>query len=306
MGIKITSVNESLKDNGLKVLVHGEAGAGKTTMGATAGVPTLIISAESGLLSIKDAPDYIQVTEIKSMEDLDEVYNYLKNNDHGFEWIVLDSISEMGEVCLAAEKASSRDGRAAYANMIDAMTKQLKQFRNLPVNVMMTCKQQKYEDQETGVTKYLPQLPGNRLANDLPYLFDLVLALRVEKDEEGHNYRICQTGTDLRYVAKDRSGMLDMFEKPSLKHIFSKAKGKFEGLSKPEPEKAEKKKDDQTTRWFYHPESDSAIVVKPGDDVPDVPDLIELDSEDEYKDCCEAIRARELAQQVEEEAGKDS
>ena len=55
MGIKITTVDESLEFQGTKMLVHAPAGAGKTTLAATAGEPTLILSAEAGLLSIAGA-----------------------------------------------------------------------------------------------------------------------------------------------------------------------------------------------------------------------------------------------------------
>lgn len=236
MPISITTIDEALEEQGTKILVHGRAGVGKTTMAATAGAPTLIISAESGLLSIKGAPSYIRTVQIKTMDDLSEVYEYLRDEDHGFEWVVLDSISEIGEVVLSAEKAINKDPRAAYGNLIDIMTKMLKKFRDLPMNVMMTCKQQRITDEDIGTVVYAPQLPGNRLANDLPYLFDLVLALRVEKDEEGNEYRVVQTGADIRHVAKDRSGMLDMFEPPSLKKIYDKIHpdGKVE-IKKPAP-----------------------------------------------------------------------
>jgi hypothetical protein len=222
MGIKITSVNEAVKDVGLKILVHGIAGSGKTVMCATAGVPTLIISAESGLLSIKDAPDYIQTTQIKTMDDLIEVHDYLATTDHPFEWIALDSISEMGEVVLAAEKAVNKDARAAYGELITSMTDIIKKFRDLPLNVIMTAKQKRYTDQDTNRTHYGPDLPGQNLANSLPYLYDEVFALRVEKNDEGKIYRTVQTGPDIQYIAKDRSGKLDLFEKPNLKQIAAK------------------------------------------------------------------------------------
>jgi hypothetical protein len=225
MGIKITSVNKSLEDSGIKILVHGPAGSGKTTMAATTGKPTLIISAESGLLSIKDAPDYIQVAEVKSLDDLGEVYAILTSPDHGFEWVILDSVSEIGEVVLAEEKKNNKDARAAYGQLIELMTLMLKKFRDLPINVMMTCKQQRITDDDTGRNVYAPSLPGARLANDLPYLFDEVLALRVEVDPEGSPYRVLQTGTDMRYVAKDRSGKLEMFEEPNLGKLYAKIHG---------------------------------------------------------------------------------
>lgn len=38
MAIKLTTTAQAARDNGLKVLVHGPAGAGKTTLCATTGV----------------------------------------------------------------------------------------------------------------------------------------------------------------------------------------------------------------------------------------------------------------------------
>jgi hypothetical protein len=222
MGIKITTVKEAVQDVGLKILVHGIAGSGKTVMCATAGVPTLIISAESGLLSIKDAPDYVKTTPIKTMDDLIEVHEYLANEKHEFQWIALDSISEMGEVVLAEEKQVNKDARAAYGELITSMTDIIKKFRDLPLNVIMTAKQKRYTDQDTNRTHYGPDLPGQNLANSLPYLYDEVFALRVEKNDDGKIYRTIQTGPDIQYIAKDRSGKLDLFEKPNLKHISAK------------------------------------------------------------------------------------
>jgi hypothetical protein len=66
----------------------------------------------------------------------------------------------------------------------------------------------------------------------------------------------------MKYVAKDRSGVLELFEEPSLAAIKEKIYPNGQVFSKPEPEALE------TTYWF-HPESNSALVVegKPDDDV---------------------------------------
>ena len=54
------------------------------------------------------------------------------------------------------------------------------------------------------------------------YLFDEVFALRVEKDAEGNPSRWLQTGADLQYSAKDRSGALNLFEPADLGAIAMK------------------------------------------------------------------------------------
>lgn len=249
MAIKIQSLAEAIGDNGLKMLVHGPAGAGKTVMGATAGEPTLIISAEAGLLSIAGAPSYIKVVTVSSIQDLYDVYEYL-NSEHVCDWIVLDSVSEIAEVVLSYEKANNKDPRAAYGQLQEQMTTMLRKFRDLPLyNVLMTCKQQRVTDEYSGTTMYIPSLPGRALTQQISYMFDEVFALRVEKDDEGALYRVVQTSRDAQYEAKDRSGKLDLFEEPNLKKLKAKiianrpAAGDAEA-SLAEPEKDEATEDD--------------------------------------------------------------
>lgn len=227
MAIKIKSLREAVVNNGLKILVHGPAGIGKTVLGATSGEPTLIISAEAGLLSIVDAPEYIEATEIKTIHDLKEVYVELEEQgSKKYKWIVLDSISEIAEVLLSEEKAKVNDPRQAYGVLQDEIAKILRGFRDLPgFNVLMTAKQQKFTDDNTGITTYIPSLPGTKLPNAVGYLFDEVFALRLLTNDEGEEFRALQTDRDFTYEAKDRSGKLDKFEKPSLKHIFQKING---------------------------------------------------------------------------------
>lgn len=234
MGIKIQSIKEAVEDNGIKILVHGPAGSGKTVMCGTAGVKTLLISAEGGLLSLQGAIDtgllpevvseLVDVIEVTSLEELLEAYEFCKTADaEDYEWVQLDSISEIGEVVLENEKQYSKDPRMAYGNLITEMQALLRKFRDLPnKNVLFTCKQQRVVDQDTERTMYVPSMPGSKLHQAIPYMFDEVFALRVEKDDEGDDYRILQTNRDIRYEAKDRSGKLDMWEEPSLHSLMKK------------------------------------------------------------------------------------
>lgn len=227
MAIKIKSLSNCVGNTGLKILVHGPAGAGKTVLCATTGAPTLIISAEAGLLSIRNAPKYIKAAEVQTLDDIQDLYEYLLENasEPDFEWVALDSISEIAEKVLAYEKTSNKDPRAAYGNLQEHMMKLLRDFRDLPgYNVIMTCKQQRVNDESLGFNMYMPMMPGAKLAQQIPYLFDEVFALRVEKDEEKVEYRVLQTVRDARYEAKDRSGILEPFEEPNLKKILAKIK----------------------------------------------------------------------------------
>lgn len=233
MAIKIKSLRESVADNGLKVLAHGPAGTGKTVMSVTTGEKTLLINAEGGLLSVKDAPGDIDVVEIKKYEDLEELYEDLTNFEHPYKWVNLDSISEIAEVCLAAEKKATKDGRKAYGEMADKMFEMLRKFRDLPhVNVFMTAKQSRFTDEKTGITTYYPSFPGKQLSENISYMFDEVFAMQVMKDEDGDLVYYVQTHRTPQFEAKDRSGKLDDLEEPHLGRIYKKIHGSDDGKSK--------------------------------------------------------------------------
>lgn len=209
--------------NGIKVLVYGHAGAGKTTLAASMPAP-IIISAEGGLLSIKDAGlDYV---EVNSMDTLREAFEYVSGPaGEQYQSVVLDSISEIGEVVLIHEKSVNKDGRAAYGEMAAQMTSIIRAFRDLTgKHVLMTAKVEKAQD-ETGRILYSPSMPGSKVGQQLPYFFDEVLALRVEKDAEGIAQRAIMCDSDGLWLAKDRSGKLDAWEAPDMSAIIAKIGG---------------------------------------------------------------------------------
>lgn len=221
MAIQLKNTAE-VSANGVKLLVYGHAGAGKTTLAASMPKP-IIISAEGGLLSIQGAA--LPYIEVNSMETLREAFDYVSGLDgQQFQSVVLDSISEIGEVVLIHEKAVNKDGRAAYGEMANQMTSIIRAFRDLPKHVLMTAKVEKAQD-ETGRILYSPSMPGNKVGQALPYFFDEVIALRVEKDAEGVTQRALMCDSDGIWLAKDRSGKLEAWEAPDIGAIIAKIGG---------------------------------------------------------------------------------
>jgi phage nucleotide-binding protein len=215
----------SLAANGVKVLVYGQAGAGKTSLIKTLPQP-IVLSAEGGLLSIQDAD--LPFIEISDMETLREAYTWLTQSDEakGFQSVALDSISEIAEVVLNAEKKSTKDPRQAYGAMQEQMADIIRAFRDLPGrHVYMSAKLEKTQD-EMGRVLYAPSMPGNKTGQALPYFFDEVLALRVEKDSDNNTQRALMCDSDGLWLAKDRSGKLDAWEAPDLGAVIAKIGGK--------------------------------------------------------------------------------
>lgn len=213
----------SLSASGVKLLVYGQAGAGKTSLIKT--LPNaIVLSAEGGLLSIQDAD--LPFIEIGSMDDLREAYQWLTGPDgQGYKSVALDSISEIAEVVLNTEKKATKDPRQAYGAMQEQMADIIRAFRDLPGrHVLMTAKLEKTQD-EMGRILYSPSMPGNKTGQQLPYFFDEVLALRVEKDGEGNTQRALMCDSDGLWLAKDRSGRLEAWEAPDLGEIINKIGG---------------------------------------------------------------------------------
>jgi hypothetical protein len=207
MAIKIKKTSD-VKLNGVKCVIYGGAGTGKTRICATAPKP-IIISAESGLLSLTEVDcDYI---EINTLEDLDAAYNHLKNSDD-YETICLDSLSEICEVVLDKIKPNHKDKRQAYGEMADAILPMLKRFRDIKgKNVIFTSKLVTKQDEESGIITQELFIPGQMLPNQVPYLVDELFCLQRDRK----NLQIMQTQPDRMRFCKDRSGALEAIEKPA-------------------------------------------------------------------------------------------
>lgn len=237
MSLNFTTTGQAATVNGVKCLVYGDSGVGKTMLMATAPAP-LLISAESGLLSLAKAniervhgaetPGVtydLNVAEIKTVEDLTSVYDWVSKNAYssGFRTIGIDSISEIAEVVLNNAKRQVKDPRQAYGELIEKMENTIRLFRDLPgLNVVMCAKREPMKDELTGVVTYGPSMPGSKLGAKLPYFFDEVWRLGVNKDQQGQPFRFLQTQKDLQNEAKDRSGALLPMETPHLGYIFAK------------------------------------------------------------------------------------
>lgn len=222
MAVNLRSTSTVAAD-GLKVLVYAASGAGKTTLIGSLPSP-IIISAEAGLLSLADFD--IPFIEVTNMDSLKEAYSFVSSKEgDAFKSIAIDSISEIAEVVLSAEKKIAKDIRQAYGQLQEQVTDLIRAFRDLSgKNVYMSAKMEKAQD-EHGRMLYGPAMPGTKLGQQLPFYFDEVFALRVEKDEQGNTIRMLQTEADPSYVAKDRSGKLDAWETADLSFIINKIAG---------------------------------------------------------------------------------
>lgn len=85
----------------------------------------------------------------------------------------------------------------------------------------MTAKIERDKDEVSGRMLYRPSMVGKKLPENLPYIFDEVFVLRNELVEDQIK-RYLQTSSDGQFVAKDRSGKLDLYEPADLDAVINK------------------------------------------------------------------------------------
>lgn len=230
MLIKKTS---TIHNNTIKMLIYGPSGSGKTTLVKTLDHDkTLIISGESGLLSVKDANiDVFDLTvndknEImpssERLTNIGHIYNFLLT-DKKYNNIFIDSISEISQIILDASEKKYPDPKNSlqkWGEISKLTTNVVTKFRDLQKNVVFTCLS-KVEKDENNKRFQDFSLYGS-IGSKLPQYFDEVFFLHSYKNDEGKITRKLQTQNDNVVLSKDRSGKLDLFEEPNLNFIINK------------------------------------------------------------------------------------
>ena len=205
-------------------LIVGRSGSGKTFQAKLLPNPSevLVVSAESGLLCLKGTN--IDVAEVKSMEDLRDVYTMLAKGSK-YKTIFIDSITEIAEVCLSDLKHSKefsdrKMALAMYGEYNDQLTIMIKAFRDLnQYSVIMTCLTAEVQD-GLEIKREL-NVPGTKIKNNLKSWMDICLCLEV-KEVDGVKQRYFVTDDMISPLAKDRSGMLDKYEEANIGKVMAR------------------------------------------------------------------------------------
>lgn len=224
MALNWTTTDQSAIEAGIKMLIWGDSGAGKTRLAGTLDpATTLILSAENGLLSLRQ--HNINALRIDNVQDLADAFTFCQSPAAAnIKNVVLDSLTEIGEQVLVNAKKLVKDPRQAYGELIEKVMDLAKKFRGLEgKNIIFLCKLERFQDTASGVTMFGPSMPGKSVGPQLPYLFDEVFKIdSAVHPETKEKYHFLQTGKDAQNVCKDRSGALAMYEPADLNHILSK------------------------------------------------------------------------------------
>lgn len=241
MPLQFTNVSKCTNTQGVKVLVYGGPGLGKTVLSATMGPGSVLISNESGNLSLKQRNlerifgvgnptiNYdLPVIITQTVQDFHDALLWCQSSYEAkaFHSVGIDSVSEIAEVVVNSAKRVAKDPRQAYGELTEKMETLIRGYRDLQgKNVYMAAKMEPMKDELTGIIRYGASMPGKKLGPAVPYFFDEVFRLGVGKTPQGETYRFLQTQPDIQYDAKDRSGALAPVEYPHLGQVFAKIQG---------------------------------------------------------------------------------
>lgn len=205
---------------GVKSVVFGGPGSGKTPLMTTAPRPVLC-AIEPGLLSMRTSN--IPTWEAYTRPKIEEFFSWLFTSAEAkaYDTVGFDSVSQLAEIILLDELKKNKDGRAAYGKMSIAVMEYVNGLYYLPQKHIVLIAKQATED-GTGLKK--PYFPGQDLNVKVPHAYDEILHLGLHTVPGIiQPQRAIRTKEDFQYFARDRSGNLAEFEPPDLSALFKKA-----------------------------------------------------------------------------------
>ncbi|PWA11098.1 hypothetical protein DCC39_10390 [Pueribacillus theae] len=213
--------NQPERAEALKILIYGPSGVGKTTF--YDGIKdALILDVEDGTTSLQKKAEMrkngTRIFQLESWEDLQGIFQLIQQGELSFTNIVLDSVTEIQELCkdhvlatqdrrrVSPETPSQQD----YGVISERMRRMLRNFRSLDSNIIYIARERYLKDESTGEERVRPDVSG-KLQDDLPGAMDIV-GYMVSK---GGDRKI---GFDLegKWLAKDRTNRLEkLMEDPT-------------------------------------------------------------------------------------------
>lgn len=147
----------------LKMCLYGRNKVGKTQFACSSELPTLIIDCnEKGFASVRKRPN-VKIYEVAKWEDLDPIYWYLRNGNHPYKVIVIDTITMLAAVGMKwvlkddVERDMTKDpltpDRRSYLKLGEMLKDAIIRFRNLPYHIIFNAQEKtSTDDDEEGNT----------------------------------------------------------------------------------------------------------------------------------------------------------
>lgn len=241
-GAKIQKVGN--KNPSLNILIYGDSGTGKTTLAGSADdVPemrsVLLIDLEGGTESLRNSYPEVDTVRVQSWKEMQEVYDALHRGDHGYNTVIVDSLTEcqkfnMYTIMTELVNRKTDEGKDVdpdipsvreWGKNIEQMRKFVRAMRDLPIHTIFTALEQQKKDDKTGAVQVKPSLSG-KLADEVAAFLDVVMYYYVKEvpteGGESEIKRVLLTRRTAKHTAKDRSGKLPtIIVDPTMKSLYN-------------------------------------------------------------------------------------
>jgi len=220
---------------GVKSIIYGKPGSGKTPLIATAPRP-LLLATEAGLLSLRQSnvPAYQAHTSDKISEFFTWFFNSAEARN--YDTLAIDSGSQLAEIVLTDQLKRNKDGRKAYGEMSRIVMEWFDALYFMErKHIVLNCKLANVEVGKTIVRdgggfsvdiirQVQPYFPGNDLNIKVPHRYDQILYLdRIAVPGQIKPIPGLRTEGTAEILARDRSGNLSEIEPADLTSLFAKA-----------------------------------------------------------------------------------
>lgn len=241
-GLKVQPVQQ--RSPFLNILVYGESGTGKTRFAGSADAvpklrPVLFVDIEGGTETLRNSYPKVEQVRVSTWKQMQQVYDELLKGKHGYQTVVLDSLTEIQKFNMydiMANLVRTRPdldpdvpGMREWGKNLEQIRKFVRAFRDLPMNSVFTALEKSDKDTKTGMVTKMPSLSG-KLASEVAGFLDVVLYYYVKQIGQGEDsemQRLMLTKKTQNVIAKDRTDQLPLvIENPTMQVIYDILNGK--------------------------------------------------------------------------------
>jgi len=230
MAWQLKNTNDIAFDTGIKLLIYGQSGIGKTYAASTCPRP-IIFSTEGGNRSL--AGFNLPYIDVERGDDLEKIYAWASQSKEAknYDTIFIDSLSDLGErmqleeiiksETLARFNKSAVDKWGAYNSLKTRTLKLIQNFKSLrEKNIVFTSLLDTNKNDTTGVTLEGPLYPGKASSLYLQAAFDFVFPMSIHHHAaDNKDYRIFRTVSNGQQICKVREGLVKTLNELELADI---------------------------------------------------------------------------------------
>jgi hypothetical protein len=218
----LKAAGEFAQNFGVKAVVYGPAGTGKTPILNTAPRP-LLLACEPGLLSMRGSK--VPTYEAYEPKRIDEFFKWFFNSTEtkNFDTLGIDSTSQMADIYLQDALKNNKHGLKAYGEMASSTMEHLRTlYYTRYKHTYLICKEE-IKDLD-GQSMRRPYFPGQVLPIDVPHMYDLILRL-AKTNVPGMQGEVLafQCIGSYNILSRNRTGNLSQYEEPNFAKLVDKA-----------------------------------------------------------------------------------